>query len=112
MAAIMSDEPPDLAATRPDISPALGRIVHRCLEKQPDNRFQSAKDLAFAIESAGALSTSSHRALHTEHTRANLKHLLPWAVALVAILVAVGTLFYKRSESFRTIASSNSVGVS
>jgi len=112
MAAIMSDEPPDLAATRPDISTALVRLVHRCLEKQPDNRFQSAKDLAFAIESAGALSTSSHRALHTEHTRANLKHLLPWAVALVAILVAVGTLFYKRSESFRTIASSNSVAVS
>ncbi len=51
MAAILSEEPPDMTALRPDFSPTLDRIVRRCLEKQPDNRFQSAKDLAFAIES-------------------------------------------------------------
>ena len=52
MAAILSEEPPDMTALRPDLSPTLDRIVRRCLEKQPDNRFQTAKDLAFAIESA------------------------------------------------------------
>ena len=51
MAAILDNEPPELIAARPDLSPALARIIHRCLEKQPDNRFQSAKDLAFALES-------------------------------------------------------------
>ena len=51
MAAILSEEPPDMTAMRPDLPPALERIVRRCLEKEPDNRFQSAKDLAFAIES-------------------------------------------------------------
>src|SRR5205823_14643806 len=38
-----------------DIS--LGRIVARCLEKQPDNRFQSAKDMAFALLQLFLLST-------------------------------------------------------
>ncbi len=51
MAAILSEEPPDMTAMRPDLPPTLDRIVRRCLEKQPDNRFQSATDLAFAIES-------------------------------------------------------------
>jgi serine/threonine protein kinase len=62
MAAIMNDEPPDLSAAKPDLSPALARIVHRCLEKQPDRRFHSAHDLAFAIESAGQTCLVLHRA--------------------------------------------------
>jgi len=50
MNAVLSEEPPDLNASNALIPPALERVVQRCLEKQPDNRFQSAKDLAFAIE--------------------------------------------------------------
>ena len=50
MAAILKEEPPELAAIRPDISPALDRVVGRCLEKRPEDRFQSARDLAFALE--------------------------------------------------------------
>lgn len=57
MAAILEDDPPDLPADpqRP-ISPALYRIVLRCLEKDPGQRFQSAKDLSFAL---GNISVSS-----------------------------------------------------
>ncbi len=50
MNAVLNDAPPELGTANPDIPAALTRIVHRCLEKQPDNRFQSAKDLAFALE--------------------------------------------------------------
>ncbi|NIP18515.1 MAG: protein kinase, partial [Xanthomonadales bacterium] len=50
MAAILNDEPPDLTEAKPDVPPALARIVHRCLEKLPECRFQSAHDLAFALE--------------------------------------------------------------
>src|SRR5438552_8205243 len=53
MNAVLSQEPPDLSATNTNIPPLLERVVRRCMEKQPDNRFQSAKDLAFAIETAG-----------------------------------------------------------
>src|ERR1017187_6279168 len=43
MNAILKEEPPELPASVP---PALGRIVRRCLEKEPARRFQSAADLA------------------------------------------------------------------
>jgi serine/threonine protein kinase len=56
---ILNEDPPDLRETYPNISPMLERIVRRCLEKQADNRFQTAKDLAFAIENVAAASVVS-----------------------------------------------------
>ncbi|MGQ0736928.1 MAG: protein kinase domain-containing protein [Acidobacteriota bacterium] len=49
--AILRDEPPELTSLRPDIPAALDRIVRHCLEKQPAERFQSARDVAFALAS-------------------------------------------------------------
>src|SRR5262247_2100384 len=56
MSAILKEEPSDLAETHTKISPALDKIVRRCLEKRPERRFHSAHDLTFALE---ALSTPS-----------------------------------------------------
>ena len=55
MNAILKEEPPELPPNRP-IAPALERIVRHCLEKSPEQRFQSASDIAFDLE---ALSGSS-----------------------------------------------------
>src|SRR5437867_9815352 len=52
MNAVLSEEPPEVDTRNPDVPLALDRVVRRCLEKQADNRFQTAKDLAFAIEVA------------------------------------------------------------
>jgi serine/threonine protein kinase/Tol biopolymer transport system component len=51
MSAILREDPPDLAETNKAVSPALDRLVNHCLEKNPDERFHSARDLAFALES-------------------------------------------------------------
>jgi tetratricopeptide (TPR) repeat protein len=51
--AILKEEPAPLAASGHDIPAAIGPIVRRCLEKNPAERFQSASDLAFNLESAG-----------------------------------------------------------
>lgn len=59
MSAIMKEEPPEITESNPNISPALERIVRRCLEKKPDRRFQSTSDLGFAIESLSAPTTTS-----------------------------------------------------
>lgn len=59
MTAILKEDPPDLPTSERHIPPALARIVDRCLEKNPAARFQSAGDLAFALE---ALSSSSESA--------------------------------------------------
>ena len=50
MTAILREEPPPLADGRVDVSPALDRIVQHCLEKNPAERFQTAHDVAFALE--------------------------------------------------------------
>ncbi len=51
LAAILRDQPPEVSRTVA-VSPALDRLVARCLEKNPDERFQSARDLAFALREA------------------------------------------------------------
>jgi len=51
LAAILNEEPADLTETNPSLPPALERIVRHCLEKSPQERFASARDLAFDLES-------------------------------------------------------------
>lgn len=49
LAAILRDDPPDLASTGSRFPSSIGAIVRRCLEKKPEQRFQSARDLAFSL---------------------------------------------------------------
>jgi eukaryotic-like serine/threonine-protein kinase len=56
MSAILREDPPDLSETNKNISPALEGCVRHCLEKNPAERFQSARDLAFSIESIAGIS--------------------------------------------------------
>ena len=63
MTAILNEDPPHLSAAAAPIPPALVRIVNRCLEKSPSERFQTASDLAFALDSlSDAASVSTIRA--------------------------------------------------
>ena len=57
VSAILKEEPPDLSAAGRDVPPMLERIVHHCLEKDPAARFQSARDIAFALESLSSISS-------------------------------------------------------
>ena len=59
MGAILNEDPPDVSLLAPTTPLALQRIVHRCLEKNPEQRFQSASDLAFALEALSDLGDSS-----------------------------------------------------
>ncbi|MGD8377227.1 MAG: protein kinase [Acidobacteriota bacterium] len=54
MTAILREDPAPLPESVPS---ALGRVVHRCLEKRPQDRFQSAQDLAFTVDNALGAST-------------------------------------------------------
>src|SRR5205085_8242432 len=57
LSAILKEEPPDLTDSLPTIPPALERLTRRCLEKDREHRFQSARDLAFNLETMSAMST-------------------------------------------------------
>src|SRR5437870_6222559 len=59
MSAILKEDPPELSDTNQNISPALERLVNHCLEKNPEARFHSASDLAFALEAISGTSIAS-----------------------------------------------------
>ena len=50
VSAILNEEPPPFTQLSPDTPAGLERVIRRCLEKNPEQRFQSASDLAFALE--------------------------------------------------------------
>ena len=55
MTAILHEDPPELSLSGSPIAPALERTVRHCLEKAPEQRFQTARDLAFDLESFSTL---------------------------------------------------------
>src|ERR1022692_3483887 len=62
MSSILKEDPPELNETNRNVSPALERIVHHCLEKNPEARFHSASDIAFDLEHLSGLAGSGARA--------------------------------------------------
>ena len=59
LAAILREDPPGLAAIRPEVPPVVERIVRRCLEKRPEDRFHSAHDLGLALEATSAANSGA-----------------------------------------------------
>ena len=88
MTAILKDDPPPISQTGANIPPALQRVVHRCLEKNPEQRFHSASDLAFALDALSDASTSPAIATLTASQRLP-KGALRWAIALIAVILLV-----------------------
>ncbi len=81
LSAILKEEPPDLVEVNASVSPALDRIVRHCLEKSPAERFQSAHDLAFDLETLSSISRSSKEiaaATAAENSRAGSGRWLPF----------------------------------
>ncbi len=58
MTAILKEEPPEFSAIGISMPPDLERIVRHCLEKNPEERFQSARDLIFGLASASITAVS------------------------------------------------------
>jgi Tol biopolymer transport system component len=86
MTAVLKDDPPELADPVRLVSPALDRIVRRCLEKSPEQRFQSARDLSFALSAlSGTEATSAARATAAAPRRIPILLWLGGALALVAV---------------------------
>jgi Tol biopolymer transport system component len=101
MSAILREDPPDLSETNKLINPALERVVNHCLEKNPEERFNSARDLAFAIEALSGSTNISSSTVVTElpARRRKLRELLPWAVAGLFLLAALtlAILYFRRA---------------
>src|SRR5579864_8777278 len=85
MNAILKEEPPELTGLDRTIPPALERIVRHCLEKSTEVRFQSARDLAFDLESLSASSVTPISPQGAPKSRVRKR----WLVALLMARVGV-----------------------
>lgn len=99
IAAILKEEPPELRETNQKVTPQLEKIVRRCLEKQPERRFQSARDLTFALEELSGASAPSAVAQAVAPVRSRRLLWLLLANALLIATVALAAFFVgKRVE--------------
>ena len=90
VAAIMKEEPRPVSGVRTTSPPALDRVVQRCLAKDPDDRWQSASDLAHELRAIADGRIGSGVSAVTPAPAAKTSK-LPWIVAAVAIVAALGT---------------------
>jgi len=92
MTAILHDDPPENPPDGRAMPPALDRIVHHCLEKNPEQRFQSARDLAFDLESITSTTTSGGLSAAKVKERKTRTSLIAAAAALVLLAGLAGWL--------------------
>jgi len=88
MSAILREDPPEIAGSGIDISPGLDRIVRRCLEKIPSERFHSAHDLAYALEAITGSSVRSAPNIPVVDRPRRIGAMAPVAGAIVLVAVA------------------------
>jgi Tol biopolymer transport system component len=91
MNAILSQDPPDLSSAPGGIPPAMSVLIRRCLEKDARHRFQSARDLAFALE-AVAMEGRSGAASLALPARSRLRPMAAVAVAGAFVIAATALM--------------------
>ncbi len=103
MSAILKEDPPDLSGTNHNVSPALERLLDHCLEKNPEERFHSARDLSFALEALSGSSTTSTETVTTSAFRprwAERRELVAWSLValLIVSVVALAIIHFNRAD--------------
>ncbi|MBK6798358.1 MAG: protein kinase [Acidobacteria bacterium] len=113
MASILRDQPESLTATLSDIPPQFAVIVERCLEKAPDDRYQSARDLSHDLRSLITLNPLSSSSININNRRFPpegriSRHRLAIAISLLLMaIIAAGSAWW----ILRDRAPMNSVAV-
>lgn len=111
VSAILREDPPELSTTNKNIAPALERVVNHCLEKNPEERFNSARDLAFAIEALSGTRTDSEQTMTIAAAPASrplTRERIAWIAATAVLLlgmVALTALYFRRAPEEPAVAS-------
>jgi len=92
MTAVLLEDPPEINLEEASVPTSFRQIVCHCLEKEPENRFQSARDLVFALETLADATGGRTTRLKAPRTHTQI---VPWAV--VAVLL-VATLLLLRNQ--------------
>jgi hypothetical protein len=99
IAALLIKKPEPLKLVAPHVPSALQSIVDRCLQKLPENRFQSAADLAFSLRSISENAKSSAK---TDGRRGAFLNTKVISVAAVVFILALGTILVLRKKTGQT----------
>ena len=102
MSAILNDDPPAISQLVQTTPPGLQRVVHRCLEKNPEQRFHSASDLSFALEALPESDRVPAVAASGAPGQRRRSKVLIWSGGVVAVLTLA-------AAAYLVIASRNSV---
>ena len=90
MAAILKVDPPAMSSLQPMTPPALDQTVRRCLAKDPDDRWQSASDLSFQLQSIReGIAPVKAKDPASVQTASKSRERLAWAATVVATVIAI-----------------------
>jgi serine/threonine protein kinase len=101
IAAILHTEPPPLSSLQPMTPPALDRVVRTCLAKEPDERWQTARDLARELKwvaEGDSPAIKSAPAVTHRQSRERLAWIVITAVLFLAVL-ALATTYLRRTPA-------------
>jgi len=90
MSAILKEDPPELSSSVENLPAGIEGVVQHCLEKNPEERFQSARDLAFALDSVSRVSHSGLRAVEADLPKQKRRLSWLWAAGLALLALAIG----------------------
>jgi eukaryotic-like serine/threonine-protein kinase len=112
ISAILNEDPAPISQLAPDMPIAVERVVHRCLEKNPNQRFQSASDLAFALQALSDTRTSSTSGIHEVATEVNTEkdatsRRVPAWIVVALVIIALGALaiYFMRPAAVPKVAN-------
>jgi serine/threonine protein kinase len=91
--AVMSTNPPPVSTLQPMASPALDRVVRKCLAKSPDDRWQNAGDLLSELEWISESGSSAGIPAPLAASRRNREHLWRLAAGLAAVLLVASLVW-------------------
>jgi Tol biopolymer transport system component len=108
IAAIMTTDPPAISKLQPMTPPALDRLVQRCLAKDPDDRWQTANDLASELKWVAAAGSQAGVGAPVAARRKTQSRLAWSLVALLAVVSALASIAYywEASTEVQTIRTS------
>ncbi len=87
--AIITGEPRPIRELQPLIPPALEHVIAKCLQKDPDDRWQRAADVAEELRWIGNAGSTVGEAAPVKRWRPK-REALAWSIAVIAVLAAVG----------------------
>src|SRR5271157_1047316 len=105
--ALMSADPPPVSAAQPMATPALDRLIRKCLAKSPDDRWQSARDLLSELQWIGETGSQAGipaPALTERRNRQRLPWLVAGAIAALFLVSLVFTVAHLREQPAKALA--------